>query len=150
MAQLELINANYTYPEQSVSALRHVSMTVQTGDFIIICGPSGSGKSTLLKLLKPDLLPAGETQGSILFNGKPLEAYSHLELSQSIGLVMQQPQSQIVMDRVLEELYFSMENVGVPPLQMRKRLAEIAQFFDLERLLYKSTMELSGGQQQLI
>ncbi|MBP1989121.1 ABC transporter ATP-binding protein [Paenibacillus eucommiae] len=150
MAQLELKDVSFTYPQQPLPAINDVSISVQAGEFIVICGPSGSGKSTLLKLLKPELLTAGEKKGSIHYSGALLADVSLLELSAQIGMVMQNPESQMVLDRVMEELYFSMENVGLPPLVMRKRLAEIAQFFNLEPLLTKSTMDLSGGQQQLI
>jgi energy-coupling factor transporter ATP-binding protein EcfA2 len=150
MAQLELMNVNYTYPGQQQAALTHITLSITEGEFIVVCGQTGSGKSSLLKLMKPELLPAGELTGNITYAGKPLSSYKHIELSQSIGMVMQNPESQIVMDRVMEELIFSMENVGISPLQMRKRLAEIAQFFNLEPLLSKSVIELSGGQRQMI
>lgn len=150
MAQIAITDAAYTYPGQRQAALAGVTLAAEAGEFVVVCGPSGSGKSTLLKLLKPDLLPAGRLEGEVRFNGGLLASYRPLELSQRIGMVMQNPESQIVMDRVMEELTFSLENVGVAPLHMRKRVAEIAQLFDLEPLLTKPTLELSGGQRQLI
>ncbi|WP_227014026.1 ABC transporter ATP-binding protein [Paenibacillus psychroresistens] len=150
MAQLELKNINYTYPGQQHAALTEINLSVKEGEFVVVCGQTGSGKSSLLKLMKPELLPAGELTGNITFAEKQLSSYKHIELSQNIGMVMQNPESQIVMDRVMEELIFSMENVGISPLQMRKRIAEIAQFFNLEPLLTKSIIELSGGQRQMI
>ncbi|MBO9609436.1 MAG: ATP-binding cassette domain-containing protein [Paenibacillaceae bacterium] len=150
MAQIAITDAAYTYPGQRQAALAGITLAAEAGEFVVVCGPSGSGKSTLLKLLKPDLLPAGRLAGEVRFNGSPLASYRPLELSQRIGMVMQNPESQIVMERVMEELTFSLENVGVAPLHMRKRVAEIAQLFDLEPLLAKPTLELSGGQRQLI
>ncbi|WP_135553625.1 ABC transporter ATP-binding protein [Paenibacillus cymbidii] len=150
MAQIAITDAAYTYPGQRQAALAGATLAAEAGEFVVVCGPSGSGKSTLLKLLKPDLLPAGRLTGAVRFNGSPLASFRPLELSQRIGMVMQNPESQIVMERVMEELTFSLENVGVAPMHMRKRVAEIAQLFDLEPLLARPTLELSGGQRQLI
>lgn len=117
---------------------------------MVLCGASGCGKTTLLRHLKPELAPVGIRTGSLLFGERQLLELSAKEAAEDIGMVFQNPDNGIVMDQVWHELAFGMENLGYPPQLMRARLAEIAQFFDLEPLLNKPVHMLSGGQKQLL
>lgn len=150
MAFLETNRLSFTYPEEKRSVLKDVSFTVEQGEFILLCGPSGSGKSTLLRLIKREIAPHGTCQGDIYIEGHHLTALSALQSAKDIGMVFQDPENQIVMDNVLEELIFGMENMGASTEEMRKRVAEIVHFFGLEELLERKTHELSGGQKQLV
>lgn len=150
MAQIQLSDVTFQYPESAQPALHTLNLQIEKGEFIVLCGPSGSGKSTLMRLLMPELHPAGRLQGAIRYEGHPLSAYGKGKLCAEIGMVGQNPESQIVMERVWSELYFGMENAGIEPGVMKARLSELAQYFDLEPLLEKLTSELSGGQQQLL
>ncbi|CEH30367.1 Cobalt transport ATP-binding protein CbiO [Aneurinibacillus migulanus] len=127
-----------------------MSLTVKAGEFIVLCGASGCGKTTLLRHLKKELTPVGKRTGRIMYKGVPLEEQPDRQTTQQIGMVFQNPESQIVMDTVWHELAFSMENMGYTLPVMRKRLGEMTQFFGLEPLLYRSVHELSGGQKQMI
>ncbi|MFF2446449.1 ABC transporter ATP-binding protein [Neobacillus sp. NPDC058068] len=150
MAYIKIDNVSFQYPDSSHHALNQVSFTIEEGEFIVIAGPSGCGKTTLLKLLKKELTPVGELSGKITYKGMPLESVAEKTSSQEIGFVFQNPENQIVMEDVLSELVFGMENLGVNSEEMRQRVAEMVHFFGLASLLQADTHTLSGGQKQLI
>ncbi|MBS4174008.1 ABC transporter ATP-binding protein [Bacillus sp. FJAT-49736] len=150
MALLEAKNITFQYPDEDQKALHNISLKVAKGEFIVLCGPSGSGKSTLLRLVKREIAPHGKMTGEILYNGQLLADISNEKLATAIGMVFQDPENQIVMDNVMEELVFGLENIGMPTAEMRKKVAEMIHFFGLEDLLERKTHELSGGQKQLL
>ncbi|WP_052476418.1 ABC transporter ATP-binding protein [Cohnella kolymensis] len=150
MAHFKIQNVTFTYPEERLPALSDVSLSVAPGEFVVLCGPSGSGKSTLLRLLKREVSPGGRMSGSILLNDSPLHEWTSREAAAMVGLVMQNPDNQLVVDTVEHELAFGMENFGLDRDVMRRRMAEMAGFFGLEPLLGRRTDELSGGQKQTV
>ncbi|MBQ4550693.1 MAG: ATP-binding cassette domain-containing protein [Oscillospiraceae bacterium] len=143
-------NLTFTYPEQEVSVLRDISLTLRPGDFAVLAGPSGSGKSTLLRQLKTVLAPHGRREGQILLNGTPIDEIPAREQAAKIGFVMQSPDSQIVTDKVWHELAFGLESLGVSNTEIRGRVAEMASFFGIQTWFHRSTNRLSGGQKQLL
>lgn len=149
MALIEIHNLTFSYPEQS-QCLHQINLTIQQGDFVVLMGPSGCGKTTLLKQLKTELAPNGDLQGTILFNGTALTNLPPKRAAAEIGFVMQNPDNQIVTDKVWHELAFGLENLGLDPLVIRRRVAEIANFFGIQHWFHKQTTELSGGQKQLL
>ncbi|MBO1510963.1 ABC transporter ATP-binding protein [Metabacillus bambusae] len=150
MAFLEAKHISFTYPEEKQCVLKDVSFTIEQGEFIVLCGPSGSGKSTLLRLMKREIAPHGKRLGEFFLNQESLSTAPPEQMAKEVGMVFQDPENQIVMDKVLEELIFGMENIGATTEEMRKRVAEIVHFFGLEGLLNRKTHELSGGQKQLV
>ena len=156
MALLEVKNLSFTYPRQPKDttepkpALSGVSMDIRRGEFMVLCGASGCGKSTLLRLLKRELAPEGEKSGEIIFCGKEQSTLSEREAACEIGYVLQNPENQIVTDKVWHELAFGLENMGVPTPVIRRRVAEMACFFGIDDWFRKKTTELSGGQKQLL
>lgn len=150
MALLEAKNITFHYPDQPRKAIDNISFQIEQGEFIVLCGPSGSGKSTLLRLLKREIAPHGKWTGDLFFQNQAISHFSSEQLAQSIGMVFQDQENQIVMDQVMEELVFGLENIGTPTDEMRKKVAEMIHFFGLENLLHKRTHELSGGQKQLL
>ncbi len=141
---------SFSYPGQENKALDGVSLSVEQGDFLVLCGLSGSGKSTLLRLLKPALAPHGSLQGELLFGGRPLEELSRREQSEKIGFVLQSPENQLVTDKVWHELSFGLESLGFSTPVIRRRVAEMASFFGIQNWFYKDVSQLSGGQKQLL
>ena len=158
MELLKVENLTFRYPGQeeqgeireSHPAVEDVSFRIEEGEFIVICGESGCGKTTLLKLLKRELSPRGERQGAIWFGGVRQEKLDDRRAACEIGYVQQNPENQIVTDKVWHELAFGLENMGVPTETIRRRVAEMACFFGIDDWFRKKTTELSGGQKQLL
>lgn len=126
MDKIEIKNLSFKYPTGNRLALNNVSITINKGDFAVVFGPSGCGKSTLLK--------------QIIKSEKRL----------SVGFVGQNPEDGIVTDKVWHELAFGLENYGVDSEEIRRRVAEISQFFGIQTWFHKETYTLSGGQKQIL
>ncbi|MDR1589368.1 MAG: ATP-binding cassette domain-containing protein [Oscillospiraceae bacterium] len=141
---------SFRYPERTQDALCDLDFYVGHGELVALCGPSGCGKSTLLRQLKPALAPHGDRRGTILFEGAPIDGVSPREQSARIGFVMQDPDNQIVTDKVWHELAFGLESLGYRTPEIRLRVAEMASFFGIQTWFYKNVTELSGGQKQLL
>ena len=150
MAHFHIENLTFSYPGAAGPSLENVSLTIQKGEYIVVCGQSGSGKTTLLRHLKSVLCPHGERSGSILFCGTTLEEIPLGEQSARIGFVMQNPDDQIVTDKVWHELAFGLESLGTDPATMRLRVAEMASFFGIDDWFHRDVANLSGGQKQLL
>ncbi|WP_339171427.1 energy-coupling factor transporter ATPase [Paenibacillus sp. FSL H7-0943] len=141
---------SFTFPEQEQAALSNINLTIESGDFITICGKSGCGKSTLLRQLKTILTPHGNRQGAIYYKGQPVEEIDQRTQAAEIGYVLQSPDNQIVTDKVWHELAFGLESLGYDHSTIRLRVAEMASFFGIQTWFHKSVTELSGGQKQLL
>lgn len=140
----------FEYPQEKKKALEQVSFSIEEGQFVLVFGTSGCGKTTLFRQLKRELAPKGQRQGNIYFRGKEQQELTDLEAAAKIGFVQQDPESQIVMDKVWHELAFGLENLGIPQNTIRSRVAEMANFFGIQQWFHKNTAELSGGQKQLL
>ena len=141
---------SFAYPEQEKNAISDLSLSVQPGEFLVLCGPSGCGKSTLLRQLKTVLAPHGRRSGEILFDGRNLDSLDQREQAEKIGFVQQSPENQIATDKVWHELAFGLESLGYDTPTIRRRVAEMASFFGIQEWFYKPVTELSGGQKQLL
>lgn len=150
MVNFEVKNLSFSYPEQQQPALKNINLTINQGQFVVICGKSGSGKSTLLRLLKPELSPKGKLEGETFFFGKERLDFSLRESSEKIGYMLQNAQYQAVTHCVRSELAFGLENLGLDSKTIRLRVAESAAYFSLEKIIDKKMSELSGGQKQLV
>lgn len=150
MEVFNIKDLSFSFPEMTWKALQHVNLSVNEGEFVVLCGPSGCGKTTLLRLLKNELAPVGVQSGEIRYFGKSLDECDERMLIEQIGLVFQDPDNQIVMDEVIQEIVFGLENLGYSNFEMRKRVAEMVHFFGMEKLLRLKPSELSGGQKQML
>lgn len=151
MAHFEIKDLTFSYAAaKGKHSLEHVSLSIDQGEFLVLCGKSGSGKSTLLRQLKTILTPNGKRTGEILFRGVPLKQVSDREQSEKIGFVMQNPDDQIVTDKVWHELAFGLESLGCDQKTMRGRVAEMACYFGIQDWFHRDVATLSGGQKQLL
>lgn len=150
-AHFEIKDLTFAYPTAPDKlALSDINLTVEKGQYITLCGKSGCGKTTLLKHLKSVLTPHGKRSGKIYFEGKPLTDADQREQSAKIGYVMQNPDNQIVTDKVWHELAFGLESLGYEQKTIRLRVAEMASYFGIQTWFHKNVSELSGGQKQLL
>lgn len=150
MAKIQVKNLNFTYPTAERHALSDVSFNVSQSEFIVLCGKSGCGKSTLLRHLKKNLIPYGQVSGEVLFDGIPVSELDDRINASKIGFVQQNPDNQIVTDKVWHELAFGLESLGLDNQSIKRRVAEMASFFDIQTWFRKNVSELSGGQKQLL
>lgn len=150
MEALTIDHLSFTYPASDKKALDDLSLSVKPGEFLVLCGRSGCGKTTLLRLLKREVAPHGETEGTILFEGRPLASLDDREAASGIGMVFQDPDAQIVTDKVWHELAFGLENLGVPTQEIRLRVGDMAGYFGIDGWFRDRTDTLSGGQKQLL
>lgn len=151
MAHFDIQNLNFSYPTRpDQPVLQDVNLRVERGEFLAVIGKSGSGKTTLLRHLKPILAPHGKKTGAILFEDQPIESLDLRAQSSRIAYVMQNPDHQIVTDKVWHELAFGLESLGLDQATMRLRVAEMASYFGIQGWFHRNVCELSGGQKQLL
>jgi energy-coupling factor transport system ATP-binding protein len=132
--------------------LSNFSLIVEPGECLTIMGESGCGKSTLLHCvcgLIPRSIPA-EIKGVIRLFGRPVGEYPRHELVQNIGIVFQNPETQLFCDTVEDELAFGMENICLSREEMGTRIEESLSLTGLEKYRLTSPKNLSGGQKQLV
>ena len=151
MAHFQIQNLTFSYPTaKGKRSLDDVNLSIGKGEYVVLCGKSGSGKTTLLRQLKSVLAPHGKRSGEILFNGVSLDKVSQRDQSAKIGYVMQNPDDQIVTDKVWHELAFGLESLGCDQKTMRARVAEMACYFGIQDWFHREVANLSGGQKQLL
>jgi energy-coupling factor transport system ATP-binding protein len=143
---------SYRYPGRENTVLRDVNWRIEEGAFILVAGLSGSGKSTLLRCLN-GLIPhfsGGQLAGEVSIRGLDTRMYGPRVLSREVGFVFQDPEAQMVTERVEDEVVFGMEQLGVPPLTMRKRLEEVLDLMGIAALRNRELSTLSGGERQRV
>ena len=150
MEILSIKDLTFSYPNKENFALQNVNLSINSGDFVVVCGQSGSGKTTLLRMLKKEIAPHGEKQGAVYYKGEDVEKLDDKISAQKIGFVFQKPDQQIVTEKVWHELAFGLESLGYDSDYIRLRVGEMANYFGITSLFRKKTTELSGGQKQLM
>ena len=148
MVNFKIKNLSFSYPESGKPALKNINLTVNQGEFIVICGKSGSGKTTLIGMLKPELTPHGKKTGEIEFFGN--DSFSLRDSAEKIGFLLQNIEYQAVTHSVRSELAFGLENLGLDSKTIRLRIAEISSYFSIENIIDRKISELSGGQKQMV
>lgn len=150
MEKIKVDNLSFSYPSSDKLALDSVSLSIPESEFVVLCGKSGCGKSTLLRHLKKSMNPYGNKFGSVCFDGEEIEEMSDKDAASKIGYVQQNPDNQLVTDKVWHELAFGLESLGYSNSVIKRRVAEMASYFGIQTWFRKSVSELSGGQKQLL
>lgn len=151
---IKVSNFSYRYNEAAKAALKKINFTVEQGDFVAVIGANGAGKSTLCNAIA-GLIPnyfVGFDEGTIEIEGRKTTEVGVGELSQSVGLVFQNPFNQLsyTADTVSEELAFGLGNRGLPKEEMIKKILKVADVVQITDLLERNPLELSGGQVQRV
>ncbi len=142
---IKTTNLTFAYPGES-PVLENINLTILSGSYVALMGKNGAGKTTLALLLKGLLVPASGTaaiDGLCAVDGK-----SRFEIMKRVGMVFQNPDNTIVATTVERELAFGLENMSMPPGEMKKRVDEALRRFDLERYRHTNPSHLSGGEKQ--
>ncbi len=147
---IEVRGLSFAYPGTDAAVLEGLDWSVPQGAFALLVGGTGSGKSTLLSLLKPEIAPTGELAGERRVLGESVADMDVRTSAERVGYVFQDPENQIVCETVWHEMAFGLENLGLAPDEMRRRVAETSYFFGLEDWLHRDTDTLSGGRKQLL
>ncbi|MBP1744756.1 MAG: cbiO1 [Firmicutes bacterium] len=141
---------SYRYPAEKENVLEDISIGIESGEVVFICGDSGSGKTTLGKCMTGAVpgFYGGTMKGSLSVNGIEISRMEHRRRASEITMVFQDPERQLMMSRVHREIAFGLENVGVDPAQIKRRVWESMQFCNILDLWDREIKTLSGGQKQ--
>ena len=146
-----MINAEgvrFRYTPESPLAVDGASVAVDKGEFVAVLGANGCGKSTLAKHFNAILLPEA---GTVLVEGMNTADEEHLyDIRQKVGMVFQNPDNQIVATVVEEDVAFALENLGVPPAEIRARIDDAMKMAGIYKHREKAPHKLSGGQKQRV
>ena len=141
---------SFRYPDSQKPAVKDVSLEIGEGEVVLLAGPSGCGKSTLLRCLNgliPHMYP-GDYRGSVSVGGLKVAETPMSTLSQSVGLLFQNPENQIFMFSVERDVAFGLQNLSVPREEMRSRVDEAMRLLGVSDLALRAPHELSDGQKQ--
>ena len=151
-AALRSSGLTYRYPDAASDALRDVDLRVEPGEFVVIAGRSGSGKSTLLRAAC-GLVPhfhGGRVEGELEVAGLDAGSHGPAELAEVVGLVAQEPETQVVSTTVRAEIELPLELRGVAPAARARAVEEVSLALAIDALLERTTDTLSGGELQRV
>ena len=141
-------DVHFRYLSEMPFAVDGVNMQIQKGEFVAVLGANGCGKSTLSKHFNAILLPE---KGTVLVEEMDTKQEEHLyDIRQKVGMVFQNPDNQIVATVVEEDVAFALENLGVPPAEIRSRIDEAMDMAGIAKHKHKAPHKLSGGQKQRV
>jgi len=151
---IEVKNVSFFYEHEfdenlpAVQVLNDVSLDVYKGEFLAVLGHNGSGKSTLAKHFNGILFP---TNGDVIVNGTNTKDTDKIfDIRQTVGMVFQNPDNQIVATIVEEDVAFALENLGVEPSEIRRRVDDALKTVDMYQYREHAPHRLSGGQKQRV
>lgn len=145
-------NLSFRYRDRQETAIRNISFEARAGEILLIAGASGCGKTTLIRCLN-GLIPRsykGEMNGTVRVFGEDISTWKLAQISQKIGTVLQDPERQILGTRVLNEVAFGLENLGLPREEILERADEALKFLKIFHLRERETFTLSGGEKQKV
>lgn len=144
----ENVSFSYDEEENSPEVLKNINLQIHKGEFVAVLGHNGSGKSTLAKLTNSILTP---NLGRVLIKGMDTSDESlKYDIRQTVGMVFQNPDNQIIATIVEEDVAFGPENLGIPPKEIRKRVDDSLKAVEMYDFRDKEPHRLSGGQKQRV
>jgi energy-coupling factor transport system ATP-binding protein len=145
-------NLSFRYRDRTGAAIHDLSFSANPGEILLIAGASGCGKTTLIRCIN-GLIPRsykGEISGRILIDGGDTAKWKLSTISQKIGTVLQDPERQILGTKVLNEVAFGLENLGLPREEIYQRVDEALAHLKIQHLRDRDTFLLSGGEKQKV
>jgi energy-coupling factor transporter ATP-binding protein EcfA2 len=152
MSYIEINGLTYYYPKEIKPVLKNIDLKLNKGEILFVVGESGSGKSTLAKCISgavPNFY-GGTIKGSVEVDGEDITQMDHNKRAREITMVFQNPESQLIMNKVHREIAFGLENVGVKDSEMKRRIWEAMQFSNILDIADRDINTLSGGQKQRV
>jgi energy-coupling factor transport system ATP-binding protein len=149
---LSVKNLRFRYRDRVGAALQGISFSADKGELLLIAGASGCGKTTLIRAIN-GLIPRsykGEVEGQILINGQDVSSLPLSRISQLVGTVLQDPERQILGTKVVNEVAFGLENMGLPREEIISRVDEALATLRIQHLRERETFLLSGGEKQKV
>ncbi len=134
---IELVNVNLKYPKFEI---KNLNLTIKSGEIVAITGNNANGKTTLVKIIAGLLKPR---KGSVLFDGQK-------KTDQKIGVVLQNPDNQIIFNKVYDDIAFTLKNYKVPKEEFDSRINEALKLVEMEDFAQSETFSLSAGQKQRV
>jgi energy-coupling factor transport system ATP-binding protein len=145
-------HVSFTYTDAPTPTLRGLDLYIPEGELVVVIGETGSGKTTLLRAVN-GLVPhfsGGTLAGTVSVDGRSTRDNRPRDLADAVGFVGQNPLASFVTETVEDELAYTMENLGLPPDAMRRRVEDTIDLLGLAELRHRSLRALSGGQQQRV
>ncbi|MFX1571267.1 MAG: energy-coupling factor ABC transporter ATP-binding protein [Promethearchaeota archaeon] len=152
MDLIKFENFFFRYKGNEDYALNNINLKIEDNKFILLCGETGSGKTTLIRCMN-GLIPqfySGFYKGKVKINGKDTSKTSIANISTDVGIVFQNPENQLIAMNVEHEIAFGLENLGIQPNEISRRIKESASLTEIENIMDKAPFELSGGEQQRV
>lgn len=152
MSYIEIKELTYHYPKEQKPVLKHINLQLNRGEILFVVGESGSGKSTLGKCITgavPNFY-GGTIQGIVNIDGQDIIEMEHNKRAQEVTMVFQDPESQLIMNKVHREIAFGLENIGTENSEMKRRIWEAMQFSNILDIANRDINTLSGGQKQRV
>jgi energy-coupling factor transport system ATP-binding protein len=149
---VKIDNLSFKYSTTSDYVLKDVNLEFKEGEFVLMIGPSGCGKTTLVNCINgiiPHII-GGIKEGKVYVKGQDVDKLELKDVSQLVGTVFQNPETQFFTLSVLDEIVFGPENLKLPKEEIGRRLEKVVKAVGIEELLDKDTMSLSGGQKQRV
>jgi len=151
-AVLSIDSLAFRYRSRTEPSIREISFEVKPGELLLIAGASGCGKTTLVRCIN-GLVPRsykGELSGKILMQGIDTTTLTLARISQMVGTVLQDPERQILGTRVLSEVAFGLENLGLSREEIYHSVDEALNYLGISQLRERETFNLSGGEKQKV
>jgi len=143
-------NVTFSYPQIDSPSLTDVNLDIEHGEFVLLVGPSGCGKSTLVRTLNGliPILSGGKLDGRVLINGKDIKGEKIHKLALQVGMVFQNPDTQLFSLTIGEDIAFGPENLGLPRQEIIDRTDHALDITGLKHLRDRFIFTLSGGEKQ--
>ncbi len=149
---LKITDLSFRYRSREIHAISDISLQLKPGDLVLIAGPSGCGKTTLARCIN-GLIPhsyKGEMSGQITVSGKDTSGMTLSQIARNIGTVLQDPERQILGTKVVNEVAFGLENLGLPREEIIVRVNAAMEQLRILDLRDRETFNLSGGEKQRV